>query len=129
MSAQNDFVRRHQDYNPTTQNAEKMIRFLAQQNLPVSKRNLDYAFEELRTELAPQVAVTPPAQREPAPPARPQPENSSPPAFLRPSLGGRAQEETAGGNDAAEIARIAQLPPAEMKARIEQIFRQSRSSR
>lgn len=132
ISAQNEFVQKHRDYNPTPQNAEKMMRFLASQNLPVSRRNLDYAFEELRNEMTSQPPPPPPARREEAsaePPARPQPNISSPPAFLRPSLGGRAEAEPGGGNDAAEIARIAQLPPAEMKARIEQIFRQSRSSR
>lgn len=135
-AAQNDFVRKHPDYNPTVQNAQKIMNLLAAQNLPVSRKNLDYAFEELRTELTPQASppAPPTAVREQQPPREPaqQPQppiTSSPPSFIRPSLGGRVVEETAGGNDAAEIARIAQLPPAEMKARIEQIFRQSRSSR
>jgi hypothetical protein len=127
IAAQNEFVRKHQDYSPTPQNAEKVMRFLQQQNLPVSRRNLDYAFEELRNELAPQATPSTPGLTEPREPARSQPQISSPPSFIRPSLGARAMEETSGGNDAAEIGRIAQLPPAEMKARIEQIFRQSRS--
>lgn len=132
--AQNEFVRKHQDYNPTPQNAQKIMNFLAKENLPVSRRNLDYAFEELRSELtptAPPSVTTPPAprQEETREPTHSQPSISSPPSFMRPSLGGRPVEEVNGGNDAAEIARIAQLPLSEMKARIESLNRQSRSSR
>ena len=134
MRAQQQFVQKHaQEYAPTPENAQKIMRFLERENLPVSKQNLDYAFGELRGELSsakPQDKGAPAvAEPQPAPPAPRQ--VSPPPSFVRPSLGGRAMEEASGGTDvnSAELARIAQLPPAEMKARIEQIFRQSRTAR
>jgi hypothetical protein len=136
--ATNDFVRRHlNEYNPVPENAQKIYRFLEQESLPISKRNLDYAYEQLRGELTPKPTPTPTAQPPAAEPggfpemgrSSPPQMSSTPPSFLRPSLGGRPHQDTGGGIDAAEAARIAQLPPAEMKARIEQIFRQSRSVR
>lgn len=136
IQAQQQFVQRHaQEYTPTPENAQKIMRFLANENLPVSKRNLDYAFEQLRVELGPKSStaeIPRPAvdNAKPAQPATMQ-QVSPPPSFVRPSLGGRVMEEAAGGTDvpSAELARIAQLPPSEMKARIEQIFRQSRTGR
>jgi hypothetical protein len=132
-----EFVRKHEDYNPTPENAEKIRRFLEHENLPLSKRNLEYAYDELREKLAARAAETPlsreapPAPKpEPAPAVKPlqePPPRSTPPSFIRPSLGGPGPIE--GGGQEAEIARIAQsssLP--EMKARIEQYFRQLRTS-
>ena len=134
MKAQQHFVQKHaQEYAPTPENAQKIMHFLERENLPISKQNLDYAFGELRGELGsvkPQERVAPPAtEPQPNPPAPKQ--VSPPPSFVRPSLGGRAMEEPSGGIDvpSTEFARIAQLSPAEMKARIEQIFRQSRTGR
>jgi hypothetical protein len=131
MDAQNYFVQRHQgEYIPTPENAQKIMRYLERENLPVSKRNLDYAFEELRGELT-SVGTKQSTPSEPpktAPPAEPPARQvSPPPSFLRPSLGGTPQIDSSGGIDAAEVARISQLPPAEMRARIEQLFRQSRA--
>ena len=130
FNAQNEFVRTHQDYNPSPENAQKIVRFLERENLPISKVNLDYAYSQLRDELAAKTVTSPPATTESQAqqPTRTQP-ISSPPSFVRSSLGGRPPEEAGGGNDAAEIARIAQLPPSEMRARIEQLYRQQRSSR
>jgi hypothetical protein len=137
--AQADFVQRHAaEYSPTQQNAEKIFRFLTNENLPISKRNLDYAFEQLRGELAGKAAPAAPeaprgeslAQRaEPA--ASPsQPQRVSPmPSSMRPSLGARPLEDSGAGIDAAEVARIAQMPPTEMKARIEQLYRRERTGR
>lgn len=132
--AANEFVRSHQDFYNSNENAQKIYRFLEAQNLPVSKRNLDYAYGELQGELSGRPSATPTPSAGPSPsavveepkPASPERQVSPPPSFLRPSLGGRAQIDTGGGLDAAEVARIAQLPPAEMKARIEQLNRQSR---
>lgn len=135
MLAQKQFVEEHaQEYTPTPENAQKIMRLLQREKLPISKANLDYAFDELRGELS---AVKPQEKNVAPPLAEPQPSSpapkqaSSPPSFVRPSLGGRAAEESSGGIDvtSAEFARIAQLPPAEMKARIEQIFRSSRTAR
>lgn len=135
--AQSDFVRRHADeYSPTPQNAERIYRLLQSESLPISKKNLDWAFDQLREQLA----ARPVGQSEPQPKpqrqAEPAPASktagtqvSSPPSFLRPSLGGRGPDASGGEIDAAEVARIAQLPLAEQKARIEQLFRQSRTSR
>lgn len=133
--AQRNFVQSHaQEYTPTPENAQRIMRFLEREKLPISEANLDYAFGELRGEF---VAAKPPEKNVAPPVGEPQPSSpapklvSSPPSFVRPSLGGRAMEESSGGIDvtSAEFARIAQLPPAEMKARIEQIFRQSRTAR
>jgi AraC-like DNA-binding protein len=134
LSARRDFVRRHQDYNDSADNGNRIIRFLEEQNLPVSKRNLDYAYEELRGELigkSPAPAPAPPRQpeaaREPQTPPRNE-SRSTPPSFIRPSLGGRSPVDEGGASD-AEIARIAQsssLP--EMKSRIEAYFRAQRGS-
>jgi hypothetical protein len=134
-AAQDAFVRKHPDYHPTQENAQKIMRLLEREGLPVSKRNLDWAFEEIRGELAPK-AEAPAARAEPERPVvqperpvspEPQPKTSTPPSFIRPSLGGPVERE--GGGQEAEIARIAQsssLP--EMKARIEQYFRTLRTS-
>lgn len=135
-AAQNDFIRKHQDYSPTPDNAQKIFGFLESQNLPVSKRNLDYAFEELRGELAAKAApgqraaehTTPKAGEAERPVPKQEPTRSTPPSFIRPSLGGRGQVEESGGQE-AEIRRIAEsssLP--EMKSRIEALFRQQRGS-
>jgi hypothetical protein len=137
--AQNHFVRKFaSEYNPTPDNATKIYRFLEAQNLPISKANLEYAFQELRGELAgkasPEVqttvasAGTQEAQK-PAPAEEARKGIPSPPTFIRPSVGARGEMRVEGEIDAAEFGRIAQLPPSEMKARIEQIFRQSRSGR
>jgi hypothetical protein len=129
--AQSEFVQRHPDYVPTNENAQKLFKFLQEQGYPVSKANLDYAFEELRGELSQTSQPAAPApvvqsQGRPAPPP-----SSAPPSFVRPSLGGRAPtgDESGGIDVNAEAARIAQLSPAEAKARIEQLWRQSRSAR
>jgi hypothetical protein len=133
--AQGDFVRRHADeYAPTPQNADKIYRFLNQENLPVSRRNLDYAFEQLRQELSPRISPESARERTPEPrtqpPAPPAPQQvSSVPASLRPSLGGRAPIDDGAGFDAAEMSRIAAMPLSEMKARIEYFNRQSRTGR
>jgi hypothetical protein len=131
LEAQSQFVQRHQnEYVPTPENAQKIMRYLERENLPVSKRNLDYAFEELRGEFTSNQSARPVSQDapKPTPPTEPPVRQvSPPPSFMRPSLGGQAQVDTSGGIDAAEVARISQLPPAEMRARIEQLFRQSRA--
>lgn len=134
-TARVDFVRKHTEYNDSVDNANKIMNFLNEQNLPISRRNLDYAYEELRGELAarpaaPQPQLTTPVNAEPkAPQPPPRVEaRSTPPTAIRPSLGGRGPIEEGGGQD-AEIARIAQsssLP--EMKSRIEAYFRQLRTS-
>lgn len=121
-----EFIERHREFSNTPENAARLTRFLQEQNLPISKNNLDYAYDQLREELIPLKASSHPIA-EPKEPARPQPEVSPPPSFVRPSLGGRAQEQPSGGFDAAEAARIAQLPPREMKASIERWFRESRN--
>lgn len=135
FKAQKDFTAAHPDYVPTPENAQKIMNFLQSENYPISKRNLDYAFQELRSELALKKAS--PAEGAPAPapvteaprPTARKEENSPPPSFIRPSLGGRAVEETSEGINAAEVARIAQSQSlGEMKARIEQYFRQLRTS-
>jgi hypothetical protein len=121
-------VEKHaQEYAPTPENAARMMRFLQQENLPISKNNLDYAFEQLRTELVSKAQPSTQTRVEPERPAQQEQKVSPPPSFLRPSLGGRGPVEPEGGIDATEVARIAQLPPGEMKARIEQIFRQRRA--
>jgi hypothetical protein len=132
MWAQNEFVRKHPDYLPTPENAQKVQKFLERENLPLSRRNLEYAYEELRDQLAAKVEPQPSARNvqpeQPAPAAQPAAATrSTPPSFIRPSFGGPVERE--GGGQEAEIARIAQsssLP--EMKARIEQYFRQLRTS-
>lgn len=129
---QNEFVQRHPDYVATPENGQKILKFLQEQGYPISKANLDYAFEELRGELS-QSHSQPATQ--PLPAGSPQghstaPPSSAPPSFVRPSLGGRVPTDDGGGIDVnAEAARIAQLSPAEAKARIESLWRQSRSAR
>jgi hypothetical protein len=134
FDAQRTFVEKHSaEYTPTPDNAQKMMRFLQEQNLPVSKRNLDYAFDELRGELASKLPAVEqavprgrPAEEKPVPP-EPLRQVSPPPSALRPSFGEPSRADLSGGIDAAEVARISQLPPGEMRARIEQIFRSSRA--
>src|SRR5215469_17335862 len=117
MAAERDFVNKHtREYNPTPENAERLTRFLQEQNLPVSRRNLEYAFQELRADLsAKAVPVEAKAEVTPAPAQTRAPNQVSlPPSSIRPSFGGRGTEETSGGIDAAEVARIAQSSsPAE----------------
>jgi hypothetical protein len=137
FKAQRDFTTAHSaDYAPTPENAQKIMNLLQSQDLPISKHNLDWAFQELRGELVSKKAS--PVESAPAPApvsdaSKPAPrnaeQNSPPPSFIRPSLGGRAVEETSEGMTAAEVARIAQSQSlGEMKARIEQYFRQLRTS-
>lgn len=129
LVAQDQFVQAHPDYVRTQDNAKKILTFLRQENLPVSKRNLDYAFGELREELVAAAASSATPVAEPAPaPAR---ESSSPPSSLRPSFGGRAPSgDSGGGIDAAEIARIERLSNlGDIKSRIEELHRQSRTAR
>lgn len=131
MRAQDQFKHEHPDFVPSQENAAKIGAFLQKQGLPVSKRNLDYAFAELRAELAGPAAPPEASKAAPQPAPAPARESSTPPSSLRPSLGGQPPAgDIGGGIDAAEYARIERMSNSgDMKARIEQLYRQSRTAR
>lgn len=130
QEAERSFVAKHKDdfYN-CPENAQKISAFLNKENLPVTKRNLEYAFQEIGdgfTKKAEPVTANLP----PPPPAPGQPvtrEIPPPPVTIPANFGERVEVRTdAGGVDAAEYAKIAAMPPDQMKARIEQLFRSQR---
>lgn len=138
-AAQDAFVRKYPEYNPSPENAQKILRLLEHENLPLSKRNLEWAYGELRDQLAvreeaapgrrvsSQASERPAAEPVPAPAQPVERTRSTPPSFVRANFGEPPLRD--GGGQEAEIERIARsssLP--EMKARIEQYFRQSRTS-
>ena len=133
IDAQQQFVRKHSaEYAPTPDNANRIMNFLQAENLPVSKRNLDYAFDQLRAELAQKPSTEArPAVVEPGRPAQPVPTQVlPPPSFIRPSLGGPTMIDRSEGNNDAEAARIARSEPlSDLRARIEHMNRQLRSAR
>lgn len=132
QEAERSFVAKHKDdfYN-CPENAGKISALLAKENLPVTKRNLEYAYQELANDFVKkEAAVSPNLPPPPVPPGQPIVRDIPPPPVTIPAnFGERVENRTdAGGVDAAEYAKIASLPPEQMKARIEQLFRSQRGS-
>lgn len=132
QEAERSFVAKHKDdfYN-CPENAGKISALLAKENLPVTKRNLEYAYQELANDFVKkEAAVSPNLPPPPVPPGQPIVRDIPPPPVTIPAnFGERVENRTdAGGVDAAEYATIASLPPDQMKARIEQLFRKQRGS-
>src|SRR5262249_49336249 len=101
-------------------NARKIYGFLEKEGLPVTKKNLEYAFQELNSEFVRPAVLPPP----PVPPVTPSVREVPPPPVAIPAnFGERVEVPANGGMDAAEMQRSATLPPAEMKSRIEAMFR------
>lgn len=132
QEAEQAFISKHKDdfYN-CPENAQKINAFFQKENLPVTKKNLEYAFQELENDFVKKVAAVVPNL--PPPPVAPSTpvirETPPPPVSIPANFGERpAMTTEAGGVDAAEMSKIAALPPEQMKARIEQLFRAQRGS-
>lgn len=129
--AEQAFLSKHKDdfYN-CPENAQKINALFQKEGLPVTKKNLEWAYQELQESFvkpgsAASVALPPP----PVPPGPVTREIPPPPVTIPANFGERVVPVTAeGGVDAAEMAKIAALPPEQMKARIEQIYRSQRGS-
>ncbi len=128
--AENSFVAAHKkDFYNCPENAQKIGEFLTKEQLPVTKKNLEYAYQNLEADFVRQQVSAPvvnPAL--PPPPPLPRVQDIPPPPVTIPArFGDRPMDQPdAGGVNAAEMAQIAQLPPEQMKARIEQLFRKQR---
>lgn len=125
-----DFIAKHKDdFFNCPENAQKINALFAKEQLQVTKKNLEWAFQELNESFVKPPGATPQAVL-PPPPAPPTPtvrEIPPPPVTIPANFGERVVPVTeAGGVDAAEMAKIATLPPEQMKARIESLFRQQR---
>jgi hypothetical protein len=119
------FLKSHKDFNNCPENASKISEFLSKEQLPVTKRNLEYAYQNLEESFVKTVQAQPVTL---PPPPMPTVRDIPPPPVSIPARFGDRPMDTTGieGVDAAEFAKIATLPAAEMKARIEQLFRKQR---
>ena len=119
------FLKTHKDFNNCPENAAKISEFLSKEQLPVTKRNLEYAYQNLEASFVKTVQAGP---VDLPPPPVPTVRDIPPPPVTIPARFGDRPMDTTGieGVDAAEFAKIATLPAAEMKARIEQLFRKQR---
>lgn len=134
--AEQQFLQEHKaDFFPCPENAQAINAFLERNKYPKTVRNLEYAYQQLESELkkapaAPVPVVTTPADM-PPPPEPPKvrvQEIPPPPVTISARFGERVESTPVdGGVSAAEAAEIAKLPPDQMKARIEQLYRQGRS--
>lgn len=128
--AEVSFVTSHKkDFYNCPENAQKISEFLSKEQLPVTKKNLEYAYQNLADDFVKQVSA--PAVADPTlPPPPPVPtvrEIPPPPVTIPARFGDRPMDQPGdGGVNAAEMAQIATLPPDQMKARIEQLFRKQR---
>jgi hypothetical protein len=125
--AENAFLAAHKkDFVNNPENAQKIGEFLTKEQLPVTKKNLEYAFQNLQDDFVKPVQA--PAVNLPPPPPVPNVRDIPPPPVTIPArFGDRPMDQNEpGGVNAAEMAQIAQLPPEQMKARIEQLFRKQR---
>jgi hypothetical protein len=125
--AENAFLAAHKkDFVNNPENAQKIGEFLTKEQLPVTKKNLEYAFQNLQDDFVKPVQA--PAVNLPPPPPVPTVRDIPPPPVTIPArFGDRPMDQNEpGGVNAAEMAQIAQLPPEQMKARIEKLFRKQR---
>lgn len=126
------FLNSHKkDFYNCPENAQKITAFLGKENLQVTKRNLEYAYQNLADDFVKQQISAPVVTPElPPPPSKPNVREIPPPPVSIPARFGERPMEAAdaGGVNAAEFAKIASLPPDQMKARIEQLFREQRGS-
>lgn len=131
--AERAFISKHKDdFLPCPENATKINKFLAEQELPVTTKNLEYAFYELGDQLQRKTVepVLPPPPVPNQPPAPRVQEIPPPPVSIPANFGSRVEMQPGmEGVTAADYAQIAQLPPEQMKARIEQLFRQGKVTR
>lgn len=133
QEAETDFIRRHKDdfYN-CPENAQKINAFFQKEGLQVTKKNLEFAYQELQNDFVKKEARVDAPPNLPPPPVAPgQPivrDIPPPPVSIPANFGERPVTPQAGEVDAAEMSKIAALPPEQMKARIEQLFRAQRGS-
>lgn len=128
-SAETAFVNAHKkDFYNCPENAAKIGEFLTKEQLPVTKKNLEYAYQNLQESFVTQVSAPPLVAALPPPPPVPTVRDIPPPPVTIPArFGDRPMDPSGdGGVNAAEMAQIATLPPEQMKARIEQLFRKQR---
>ncbi len=126
LEAERAFVNAHKDdFVPNAENSQKIYSILQKEGLPVTKRNLEWALQQAGEVVKPQ-----PVSELPPPPPKPTVrEIPPPPVSISANFGERVETGPGdGGVDAAEMAKIATLPPAEMKTRIEELFRRGRTS-
>jgi hypothetical protein len=164
-----EFIADHEDdFEPSPQNSSKIHKFLYgctrsfdadaenlidckkcgkrhEPSLPVTRQNLEYAYQELSANgenfakaPEPAVAAPPPqptvpvvTQVQPPPPAPVVPQVQArevpPPPVVISDRSGQRPVETTSGLEGVDVAALNKLPPQEMKARIEQIFRSQRT--
>jgi hypothetical protein len=126
------FLMNHQnDYVPSQQNANRIEKFLADEKLPHTARNLEYAFQELtesglleaKVEEAAdpnKVAVQPHQRRKPMSTGIRQSQSSARPAD--------ANEVNAGAIKESEVEEIYKLPLEEARVKMQALMRRAKAS-
>jgi hypothetical protein len=124
------FLASHKDFYNCPENAQKISELLSKENLQVTKRNLEWAYQNLQDDFVKPNQVPVKVEANLPPPPEPKAREIPPPPVTIPARFGERPMESAdlGGVNAAEFAEIAKLPPDQMKARIETLFRGARTS-
>jgi hypothetical protein len=126
--ADTDFLMNHQnDYVPSAQNASRIEKFLADEKLPHTHKNLEYAFQELTENGLLEVNVADPSKVAVQPHQRRKPMSTG----IRQSSSSRpsdANEVNASAIKESDVEEIYKLPLEEARVKMQALMRKAKAS-